>query len=390
MGEPNLTDDGGAALVASAFPWGAHVQSASGARFMSLAHRVVESDAHGAVVVFEHESGNVSLSVTMKQLADSASTGRLELQDVTVRRPETADVGLLADPLGTFIGPQSSTGDRWVRRMRLHQSWWRTFHLRVPFGTGPNRGSHSWHGNMLDLRGAEQGRNFISDDARRAYQERLDLTKVGVDEWRTARNLLASQPMAFNLFGHLRHNLLVATGLFKTLLGGDEIGEVTGIEIERLSDALGDRTAFDVFVTYVLADRTPGCIAVETKLTERFSQRAYDWQAYRNHSAFDPAVWRVGDATVLGDLRWSQLWRNHLLALAETRRFEPLGSPQVMVVHHPNDPECVANVEGYRQLLNDPRGLCAIDLATIVAALRPAVAGTLCTRSGSRTSRIAT
>jgi hypothetical protein len=263
--------DVAAGLLASAFPWGAHVDLAAGSTFVSLACRVVESTGDGALVAFDHEADKVELSVTLQQLSDAFSTGRLDLKQATIRRPEVGDVQLLADPLGTFLGPQSGTGDRWVRRMRLHQSWWRTFRLRVPFGTGPNKGSHSVHGNMLDDRGAADGRNFLSDDARRAYQDRLSLSKVGVDEWRTGRNLLASQPMAFNLFGHLRHHLSVATELFKAVLGDGEVGEVTGIEVERLSDALTDRTAFDVFVTYVRPDRTRGCLAIETKLTERFS-----------------------------------------------------------------------------------------------------------------------
>jgi hypothetical protein len=71
--------------------------------------------------------------------------------------------------------------------------------------------------------------------------------------------------------------------LFQRLLSNSEVSAVTSIEIERLSDALGDRTAFDAFVTYRRPDGAHACVAVETKLTEPFSQQAYDWTRYVAH-----------------------------------------------------------------------------------------------------------
>lgn len=198
--------------------------------------------------------------------------------------------------------------------MRLHQSWWRTFRLRVPFGTGPQKGSEKAYGNMIDADGDVAGLNFLSHEAQDAYDQRVAVTTAGVEAFRTRRHLMASQPLAFNLFGHLSKHLDLATGLLRLLLGTDEVGEVTSIEIERLSASLGDRTAFDVFATYTRPGGSSACIAIETKLTEPFSQHDYDWTAYLAHSAFDPTVWRTTDTACLGDRRWSQLWRNHLLA----------------------------------------------------------------------------
>lgn len=181
--------------------------------------------------------------------------------------------------------------------------------------------------------------------------------------------------MAFNVFGHLSKHLDLATGLFRSILGPDEVGELTGIDIERLSPALRDRTAFDAFATYQRPDGTPGCVAVETKLTEKFSQQPYNWETYLNHPAFDPAVWTTTDPNVLGDKRWSQLWRNHLLARAATTTNPDLGTASVLVVHHPQDPHCADAVAGYRRLLTDPDTVQPVDLMEIRAALGELVEG---------------
>jgi len=267
------------------------------------------------------------------------------------------------------IGPQASSDNGWRKRMRLHQSWWRAARLQVPCGTGPYPSSTSLLGNMLTEADAAAGLNFLSPEAHRSFLDRLAETKVGVDPWRTGHNLLASQPMAFNLFGHLSHRLDLATALFASLVGPDEVAEVTSIEIERLSDALGDHTAFDAFVTYLRPNGSPGFLAIETKLTEPFSQQAYDWPKYLAHGAFSRSVWKTDDPAILGAPKWSQLWRNHLLALAESAAIPNLGEPIVLVVHHPADPGCVANVDGYRKLLVDEQSCRRLDLGMIVGVL---------------------
>jgi hypothetical protein len=222
---------------------------------------------------------------------------------------------------------------------------------------------------MLDDEAGEAGRNFLTPEAHQAYLERLALDPQGVDPWRTSRNLLASQPMAFNLFGHLRHRLDLATAAFRTLLGPDEIDRVTSVEVERNSAALGDKTAFDAFATYLRPDGTPGCLAIETKLTEPFSQKTYKWADYIAHEAFTPGIWTTDDPVRLGNLRWSQLFRNHLLAEAESKAHRELGAPIVLVVHHPDDPKCAEAVDGYRALLVDPDVVLAVDIAAIADAL---------------------
>jgi hypothetical protein len=95
------------------------------------------------------------------------------------------------------------------------------------------------------------------------------------------------------------------------------------------------------------------------------------------HPAFSRAIWNTADVDVLGHKRWSQLWRNHLLARAESQALG-LSEPTVLVVHHPADPHCADTVRRYQGLLTDPSLCQAIDVGTVVAILRHLVgAGTL-------------
>ncbi len=341
---------------------------------MSLTYGVTAGSVRADTVQlwFERDPGDTLFVVTAGELRSAAATGALETLSHHVRRPEPNDMHLLASPLSAFIGPQSPSDSVWAARMRLHQSWWRTFRLGVAFGVGPTRRSTRRYGNMLDEEGANRGLNFLSPESHAAYEERIALTPVGIDPWRTCRNLLASQPLAFNLFGHLSHHLDLATGLLRAIVD-DDVEEVTNVEVERLSDALGDHTAFDAFATFRRSDGSNGCVAVETKLTEPFSRQAYDWSKYVAHPAFASGGFATVDTALLGDPRWSQLWRNHLLALAEADRYRELGEPHLLVVHHPLDPDCRANVSRYRQLLNDPTAIRTADLAVICAALAPLV-----------------
>jgi hypothetical protein len=365
-------------LLHAAFPWSAHVTVEGGSKFVSARYAVLEENfgVAEALLRFERDPGDTVQRVRRSQLEHAVNTGILELDSgASVCQPEVTDMPLLASPFRDLIGYQPTIEHGWIARMRLHQSWWRAFRLRVPYGTGPTRSSKTRYGNMLDDDGAARGLNFLTDEACAAYDERVAVTPVGVDEWRTRRNLLASQPMAFNLFGHLSKHLGLATGLFQRLLSNGEVSAVTSIEIERLSDALGDRTAFDAFVTYRRPDGAHACVVVETKLTEPFSQQSYDWTRYVAHTAFDATVWTTAEPNVLGDGRWSQLWRNHLLARAESAACDGLGPATLLVVHHPLDPHCRRNVDAYRALLHEPTEVRAVDLLAIRDVLGDLVVG---------------
>ena len=147
---------------------------------------------------------------------------------------------------------------------------------------------------MLDEDAAKAGRNFLTPAIRALADTRIAEGGGMVDADRLRRNMLSSQPMCFNLFGELAAEPRHGTSLVRALWG-DHIGEVTSVRFEwaptPASEYLSDKTAFDAFIEYDASDGKPGFIAIETKLTEPFSQTVYDGDKYRRWMTQD-APWR--------------------------------------------------------------------------------------------------
>jgi hypothetical protein len=62
------------------------------------------------------------------------------------------------------LGPQSTSDNVFTKRMRQHQSWYRAEILGLPFGTGPQRDSIQYYGNVLTENDAEAGANFLNQE----------------------------------------------------------------------------------------------------------------------------------------------------------------------------------------------------------------------------------
>jgi hypothetical protein len=331
------------------------------------------------------------------------STGSLEVHDVIqvaadVSPPsEVPPVLVLEDSVGRErnranqtstlagygLGPQYSGDDELTSRMRFHQSWWRAEMLGVPFGTGPRVTSTERFGNMLDAESATNGLNFLTEQVADVARQRIALGG-GVEPFRCTRNLLSSQPMCFNLFAPL---LAMAPSLATACVAALLEDETDCIEVEAVhfevaptpqGDYLDDRTAFDAFIEYRRADETLGFIAIETKLTEPFSQKVVRPEKYLNYSGLFPSVWHADAPARLVDVRWFQLWRNHLLAKRLAARPEQgYTSSLVVVAHHPHDRSCSAAVEGYRSLVVEPDSeVVARSLEQIADRWQPLVDGT--------------
>lgn len=253
------------------------------------------------------------------------------------------------------VGPQRSSDDPFTKRMRLHQSWWR----RVVLGlerTGVGGPKRLPYGNYLHPCDAANGLNFLTDEIRA-----LAMGSAGphVEKSRNEQNLLSSQPMAFNLFGPLVVNPERARRFMGALLGTDL--HSASVEIEFTPDKkahLNDRTSFDVLVRYTDHLGRHGLIAIETKLTEPFSDPSQNSQAdkpvYRA-TAHSARLWAEPESDVFVTTDIWQLWRNHLL-LASVRsavKFD-IDTSQLWVVHHDDDQRCVGPIEAYRKTLISP------------------------------------
>lgn len=265
------------------------------------------------------------------------------------------------------LGPQYPGDDRLTARMRRHQSWWRHERLGVGWGTD-TRGNP--YGNYLSESDARAGKNFLMPDIHRVAEARIN-AGGGVEKFRCTRNLLSSQPMAFNLFGPLQLDPDLAVCLLDPLLPGGVTAATVAVEwAPPRALHLNDSTSFDVAVHYTTRSGESAIAGIETKLTEPFSQRTYgsnDHHTERYRAvACRSSVWIDPMAESLTDKRWNQIWRNHLL-VESIRQTEPglLGSE--IVVHHPLDSRCTAAIAGYSAHLTSPEeSLRTLTLDTIV------------------------
>jgi len=204
------------------------------------------------------------------------------------------------------------------RQLRILQSMWRIEH-GYPVGSFRGRAL----GSLLAMPWAEEHLvNFLDETIRQVVrQEVLDPVKSRNKLYgrpRIFNNLLSSQPLAFNLFGHLQCELELATHVFRRLSHG-RCHEVTGIEFEY-SPGRGDRrytedgSAFDVFVRYVTQDGRAGFVGIEVKYHEDLGN-----PAGRHRQRYDEIAEAIGcfEAGALCQLRakpLQQIWRDHLLA----------------------------------------------------------------------------
>ena len=256
------------------------------------------------------------------------------------------------------LGPQSPGDPPFRAQMRRHQSWYRASHLQVAYGRGPTAQSTAFYGNMLSPEAGKAGGNFLTPSIFEQAVGRIDAGH-GVERYRCLHNMLSSQPLCFNLFGPLAADLDLATRLLRATLP-TEIHEVTGIEFEvapaPASEHLDDKTAFDVLIRYVRPDGAAGFIGVEVKLTEPFSQKAYDTPTYQELTAMEGSPFDPQRRGELVDARWNQLWRNHLLVQAvKAHPSTPSGTVGwLAVVRHPLDEDAAEAVAGYQRLLVDP------------------------------------
>lgn len=239
-------------------------------------------------------------------------------------------------------------------RLRFHQSWYRHHALGLSPGPNPQAGGELY-GSMLTDSDGQRGFNFLTDEIYGFAAQRLSEGEGAIEPDRLRRNLLSSQPMCFNLFGPLHADLHLATRLISTLPGVPRGLKVRDVQVEYDGEGLlGDRTAFDAFVEYELENGDLGFIAVETKLTEPFSQKEYPSKRYTDWFARDNGWWLPGSETDFPNPETNQLWRDHLLTFAVLRQ-SPGKYKEAFcaVVYHDLDEGCPAAIKAYRRKLTE-------------------------------------
>ena len=246
------------------------------------------------------------------------------------------------------IGPQYDRDDKFTRRMRLHQSWYRSEVLRVPYGVGPGGKSTKFRGNMLTEDRQEDEKNFLTPAIFEVAKERLEEGSGAVEPFRLKRNMLSSQPMCFNLFGELKRDPELATKLVRALWGqdiaalwGNDRAQVTGVRLEWApedkKEYLNDNTAFDAFIEYEMEGGGKGFIGVETKLTEPFSRDFDDREGRYSKWMTAESPWGAAGPDEVANEEHNQLLRDHLLAWALLERSPEYAHGSFAVVYHPKE-----------------------------------------------------
>lgn len=206
---------------------------------------------------------------------------------------------------------------------RLLQSLWRKAQALEPGFHRTRRNGRRMLGSRLTLEDAARGRNFLSPAIAQlarhelAYRERGALIEPG----RLMSNLLASQTLAFNLFGPMRLDHVRAADILRRLLPDVPIATVTGVLFEHSpgrNDATftGDRTAFDIAFIYQRSDGKRGLLAVELKYAEGLGDVTPTNLAHFDDLAHASGLFKEPAHAHLRVGGLAQLFREHLLAQA--------------------------------------------------------------------------
>lgn len=253
--------------------------------------------------------------------------------------------------VAAHIGPQRTEEPLFARRLRFHQSWYRSEVLGLKaFGTTSGKAPRPL-GSILTEADALVGHNFINWSARELYLTRR-ASGWGVDPVRCTRYLTSSQALTLNLFGVLALSPQWTLDVLQSALDRTDFVKLLRLDVEfaprRRSEHLHDMTRVDVLVE-VLTGAGREFFGVEVKYADRFNSRRVDVsrEPYRALAA-KSGLWLDADST-LRDQRVNQLVRCHALVTSLAWRASAREStPSMLVLHHEADRRAEATVRLYQ------------------------------------------
>lgn len=175
------------------------------------------------------------------------------------------------------------------------------------------------------------------------------------------------------MFGELQQDLLLATSVFQTLVP-NRISTVSSIEFEYSPGRgdpkfTGDRSAFDVFVTYKTIDNKPGFIGIEVKYHENLKgEKAPHRQRYEEISHMMGCFTKEAHIQ-LQKQPLQQIWRDHLLA--GSYLYNSNQEDGFFVFLYPKDNRyCSEAISDYQSFLTDQKTISAWTLEEIYIAIK--------------------
>ena len=257
----------------------------------------------------------------------------------------------------------------WQKRLRRHQAWWRETVAQLPAGASA-RGDR----DVVSMLPADVGLrpNLMTDEAATAANrtlarlaERKGPGLVQLD--RLQRNLLSSQPLCFNLFGHLSAR---PQALLPWVRSIDPLAaEVTGIDLEVApTDRPLGGSAFDAYVVYRRSTGRTGFLGIECKYAEDLVQSQRDPASCKYVKETVPPRWRADATKALDTHGLRQLWYNTLLVQRVLDTTDHEVGRSLVVAMAADDKARAATAEVAAQL-TETDSLVFVPLEDVVAAV---------------------
>lgn len=182
------------------------------------------------------------------------------------------------------------------------------------------KGRRRKYGHLLNANDAGAGANFVSPEVHQLVKRDLCYREPGalIDDSRVFANMLASMPLAFNLFGALSLDRDVAER-WVAEVAPDVAGKIAHVQFEhspaRGDPAFtGDGTAFDVFISLRLEDGRKAFLAVEVKYSEGMTEPAARLRPRYDELSLASGLYVDPEDQALRKNPCQQLWRQHMLA----------------------------------------------------------------------------
>jgi hypothetical protein len=249
------------------------------------------------------------------------------------------------------LGPLPSSDPRFMRRVRVHQAWYRLEVLGLE-NYGRLAVSGRPCGSVLPDDAAASHMNFLTEEAVSRYTERRT-QGWGVDPERCMKYLTSSQTLSFNMLAQAVQRPAECALLFNRLLGRTDLAWLEHSMFEFASQgssySLGDKTLLDLLLRFQTTNGSLQVIAVETKLADRFSTRRTSGMRGPRYLELGHrrGVWADINES-LEDNQTRQLTRCHALAESvQERDSAGTGHAVMVVLTHPHDTAGDACVSKY-------------------------------------------
>jgi len=181
------------------------------------------------------------------------------------------------------------------------------------------------YGNYLKLDFAKRtGVNFLT---KRIFENvKYEIANKHIEgklikEPRIWNNLLSSQPLAFNLFSELKHDLELATKIFQNIYPNRNINNIITIDFEyspgrKNIKYTGDRSAFDVFIVYTNKLNHKCIFSIEVKYSENLNDEPSNHRESYEVISEKSNIINMSEIPKLKEKPIQQIWRDHLLSLS--------------------------------------------------------------------------